>query len=160
MTKVTKDFCLQEWRAGNETPTNEFRWMHPRDQPEGGRNKEVKGKEKIEGREAKEQSQLEGEKEQRESGYIEKQEQQRSMLDTGCETPLASNHTQRNLTEEADWEDADRRQEDEDDEAWTEEWWCPSSPDYVPTPPPPPQLWESCGLAYWEMCSVGSCLHM
>ncbi|KAJ1085278.1 hypothetical protein NDU88_005411 [Pleurodeles waltl] len=97
--------------------------MHPRDQPEGGQNTEVKGREKIEREEAKEQRQRKGEKEQRESGYIETHEQQRrGVSDTGCETPLASNQMQRNPTEEANQEDADRREEEED-KTWTEEWW-------------------------------------
>ncbi|KAJ1210183.1 hypothetical protein NDU88_005551 [Pleurodeles waltl] len=115
--------------------------MHLRDQLEGGRNTKVKGQEKIEHGEVNEQREREGEKKQRDSEYIEKQEQQRrGVSDMGWETPLASNQTQRNPMEEANWEDADRREEE--DETWMEEWWCPSTPDYVPTSL---QLRESCG---------------
>ncbi|KAJ1204787.1 hypothetical protein NDU88_000225 [Pleurodeles waltl] len=116
--------------------------MHPRDQLEGGQNTEVKRREKIERGQARGQRECEREKEQRECGFIEKQEQQRrAVLDTGCETPLASNQTQHNLTEEADREDSNRREEEED-KTLTEEWWCPSPPDYAPTLP---QHRESCG---------------
>ncbi|KAJ1083511.1 hypothetical protein NDU88_003670 [Pleurodeles waltl] len=141
-TTVTKDFCLQEQKTGSDSPTNEFHWMYPRDQPEGRRNTEVKGQEKTERGEAKEERDHEGEKEQRESGYIKKQEQQRrGVSDRGCETPWPSNQMHRNQTEEADREDADWKEEVED-KTWMEEWWCPSLTDYALNPP---QLRESCG---------------
>ncbi|KAJ1127516.1 hypothetical protein NDU88_005915 [Pleurodeles waltl] len=86
--------------------------MNPRDQPEGGRNKKVKGQEKIEHGKLKDQRECEGEKEQRESGYIEKQEKQRrGVSDTGCEIPLASKQMQHNPTEAADRDDTNRRQQ-------------------------------------------------
>ncbi|KAJ1171642.1 hypothetical protein NDU88_003502 [Pleurodeles waltl] len=76
-TRVTIDLSLQEWRPGSDSPTNEFHWMHPRDQPEGGRNREEKGREKIGHGEAEEHRECEEEKKQRDSRYIKKQEQQR-----------------------------------------------------------------------------------
>ncbi|KAJ1099372.1 hypothetical protein NDU88_004474 [Pleurodeles waltl] len=93
-TTVTKDFCLQKPRPGSDSPNEKFHLVDPRDQLKGGRNKEVKERETIEHREAKEQREHEGEKEQRESRYIEKQkEQRRGMSDTGFENPWASNQT-------------------------------------------------------------------
>ncbi|KAJ1143901.1 hypothetical protein NDU88_010203 [Pleurodeles waltl] len=104
-----------------------------RDQPEGGQNMEVKGQEKIERGEVKEQRENEGEKEQRESKDLKKQEQQRrGVLDTDCETLLASKQMQHNPTEQTGHEDADWREEE--DKTWTEEWWCPSPLDYTQTP--------------------------
>ncbi|KAJ1113818.1 hypothetical protein NDU88_002059 [Pleurodeles waltl] len=116
-TTVTKDFCLQERRPGSDAPNNKFHWIHPEDQLEGGRNTDVKGREKIECGEAKEQRQHKGENEQRESRYIEKQEQQRrGVSDTGCKNCLGFKQMQRNPMEEADQEDTDRREEEEEED--------------------------------------------
>ncbi|KAJ1113817.1 hypothetical protein NDU88_002058 [Pleurodeles waltl] len=110
-TTVTQDFCFQEWRPGCQSPPNEFHWMHPRDQLEGGRNIDVKRQEKVERGEAKEWREREGEKEQMESRYIKKQEQQtRGVSDAGCETPMASIQMQRNPMEDANREDANWRE--------------------------------------------------